>query len=130
MLRQGIPGQAYSTPQPAPPQYNIAPQQGGQQYGQQHGGPPQQASSQQIEAYKNLLRAVIQEKQLQNIIQPNDPRLDRYAAVAPAKIDQLCARWNVPREVGQDLVKLALFDIILYIGVYFMLYATKTNSGR
>ena len=50
------------------------------------------------------------------MIQPNDPRLDRYAIAAPAKIDQLCARWNVPREVGQDLVKLALFDIILYIG--------------
>lgn len=50
------------------------------------------------------------------MIQPNDPKLDRYAAVAPAKIEQLCNRWNLPREVGRDLVKLALFDIILYIG--------------
>lgn len=50
------------------------------------------------------------------MIQPNDPRLDRYAASAGPKIDQLCSRWRIPREVGQDLVKLALFDIVLYLG--------------
>ncbi|MCJ1262509.1 hypothetical protein MMC22_002379 [Lobaria immixta] len=94
------------------------PQQQGGQYApqQQYGGPPAQpANPQQIEAYKQLLRGAIQEKQLQNMIQPNDPRLDRYAAVAATKIDQLCARWHIQREVGQDLVKLALFDIIFYI---------------
>ncbi len=46
----------------------------------------------------------------------NDPRLDRYAALAPAKVDQMCSQWQIPMEVGRDLVKLALFDIILYIG--------------
>ena len=50
------------------------------------------------------------------MIQPNDPRLDRYATVAASKIEQLCSRWNIGMEVGQDLVKLALFDIVLYIG--------------
>ena len=46
----------------------------------------------------------------------NDPSLDRYAALAPAKVDQMCNQWQIPMEVGRDLVKLALFDIILYIG--------------
>ena len=48
----------------------------------------------------------------------NDPRLDRYAAVAPAKVQQYCNRFHIPIEVGRDLVKLALFDIVLYIGEY------------
>lgn len=47
---------------------------------------------------------------------PNDPRLDMYANKAISQVDQLCAKWRVPREVGQDIVKLALYDIILYIG--------------
>lgn len=60
---------------------------------------------------------VIQEKNLQNMYPPNHPELDRIAHVASGKVDQLCAHWRVPREVGQDIVKLALFDIILYIGI-------------
>lgn len=68
------------------------------------------------------------------MIQPNDPRLDRYAAVAATKIDQLCARWHIQREVGQDLVKLALFDIIFYIGEpsccsFATLLRISDNSG-
>ena len=51
---------------------------------------------------------------------PNDPRLDRYASKAATQVDQLCAKWRVPREVGQDVVKLALYDIILYIGESFV----------
>jgi hypothetical protein len=47
---------------------------------------------------------------------PNDPTLDRIAARAGSQVDQLCAKWQVPREVAQDIVKLALFDIILYVG--------------
>ena len=46
----------------------------------------------------------------------NDPRLDRYAAVAPAKVQQYCSKYSIPIEVGRDLVKLALFDVVLYIG--------------
>ena len=46
----------------------------------------------------------------------NDPRLDKYASLAPTKVEQLSRQWGIPMEVGRDLVKLALFDIILYIG--------------
>ena len=48
---------------------------------------------------------------------PNDQRLDFYANKASSQVEQLCQKWRVPREVGQDIVKLALFDIILYIGI-------------
>ncbi|KAL8652135.1 MAG: hypothetical protein Q9210_002864 [Variospora velana] len=111
-----------------PPQQSgqYPPQQSGQyqpqqqpqsngQYGQQYGGPPPQASRQQSEAYKRLLQATIQQKSLQNMIPLNHPNLERYAQRAPSQIDQLCARWNVPREMGQDLAKLALYDVVLYI---------------
>lgn len=60
---------------------------------------------------------VIREKNLQNMFPPNHPELDRIANMAPAKVDQVCARWKVPREVGQDIAKLGLFDIYLYIGL-------------
>jgi len=39
---------------------------------------------------------------------------------APGKVEQLCQTWRVPREVGQDIVKLALFDIILYVGMLLL----------
>jgi hypothetical protein len=31
------------------------------------------------------------------------------------QVDQICVAWRLPREIGIDLVKLALFDIILFI---------------
>ncbi|KAL8715295.1 MAG: hypothetical protein Q9225_006439 [Loekoesia sp. 1 TL-2023] len=96
-------------------QYPPQQQQGSGQYGQHYGAPPPPASRQQIEAYKQLLQMTIQQKSLQNMIQPNNPSLEKYAQRASTQIDQLCARMKVPREVGQDLVKLALFDIVLYI---------------
>ena len=40
-----------------------------------------------------------------------------YANKAAAEVDQLCQKWRLPREIGQDIVKLALYDIILYIGI-------------
>lgn len=76
------------------------------------------------------MRATIQEKRLQGMIQPNDPRLDRYAAVAAGKIEQLCARWQIGLEVGQDLVKLALFDIVLYIGKLYSHHSLANTDGN
>ena len=48
--------------------------------------------------------------------------LDQIAATVTNQVDRLCSTWRVPKEVGQDIVKLALFDIILYIG--------KTRSSQ
>ncbi|KAL8680380.1 MAG: hypothetical protein Q9186_003409 [Xanthomendoza sp. 1 TL-2023] len=96
-------------------QWHQQQQQGHGQYAQQYGNNSVQANPQQIGAYKQLLLATIQQKSLQNMIPPNHPILDKYAQRAAIQVDQLSAQWNLPREMGQDLVKLALFDIILYV---------------
>jgi len=62
-----------------------------------------------------MLQTVIQEKNLQSMFPPNDPRLDQIAQIAGPKVSQLCSTWRVVPEIGQDIVKLALFDIILYV---------------
>lgn len=59
--------------------------------------------------------SAIQEKQLQSMYPPNSPVIDQIASRVTNQVDQLCATWRVPREVGQDIVKLALFDVVLYI---------------
>lgn len=59
--------------------------------------------------------STIQEKNLHAMYPPNSPVLDQIASRVTNQIDQLCATWRVPREVGQDILKLALFDVILYI---------------
>ncbi|KAI9716240.1 MAG: hypothetical protein M1812_005465 [Candelaria pacifica] len=105
-IAQGQPGQY-------PPQQQQ--QQGYPPGGQQYGGPPQQAGPQQVAAYKQVLQAVINEKNLQSMYPPGSPMLDQIANSVGNKVDQLCQKWRVPREVGQDIVKLALFDIVLYI---------------
>lgn len=64
-----------------------------------------------------MLLAAVQENYLQALYPPNDPRIEMYANKAVSQVDQLCAKWRVPREIGQDIVKLALYDIILYIGM-------------
>lgn len=58
----------------------------------------------------------------------NDSKLDRYASVAAGQIDQLCVKWQIQKEVAQDLVKLALFDIILYIGEDFASSSPNTTN--
>ncbi|KAL9629548.1 MAG: hypothetical protein Q9204_005210, partial [Flavoplaca sp. TL-2023a] len=102
-----------------PGQYGQQPGHYGQQsgqYGQPPGYPPPQADPQQVDVYKQLLQATIQQKSLQNMYPPNHPALDRYAQrAAGSQIKQLCDRYDIDFEIGRDLVKLALFDIIIYI---------------
>jgi hypothetical protein len=64
-----------------------------------------------------LLVSCIQEKQLQSFYPPNSAVLDQIASRAPALINQVIQRWHVAKEVANDIVKLALYDIILYIGM-------------
>jgi len=75
----------------------------------------QPAGPQQIDAYKQILQRTIQEKQLQTFFPSTDSRLDQAAGVAAANIDQVCINWRLAKEMGQDLAKLALFDVVLYI---------------
>ncbi|DAA79571.1 TPA_exp: Uncharacterized protein A8136_0344 [Trichophyton benhamiae CBS 112371] len=116
---QGPPGQ-FRQSQPGYPQGGPGyPPQGGApgyppgpQGGQQFNAPP---TPQQQAAYKQVLQSCINEKNLQGMYPPNSPILDQIVSKISGQVDQLCATWRVPREVGQDVVKLALFDVILYI---------------
>ncbi|KAI4630353.1 hypothetical protein J4E80_001288 [Alternaria sp. BMP 0032] len=98
--------------QPPQGQYGAPPPQGG--YG---GGPPPpqqvQAGPAEIAGYKQLLQACIQEKGLQNF--PICQNLDQIAQQAPSKINQVISRWKIQKEIANDIVKLALYDIVLYI---------------
>lgn len=53
-----------------------------------------------------------------------------YANKATSQVDQLCAKWRVPREIGQDIVKLALYDIIIYVGRVLMDVAFEGNADH
>lgn len=61
--------------------------------------------------------STIQEKNLQSFYPPE--RLDRLvqslAAEAPGKLNRLIHEWAVPMEVATDVMKLSLFDVILYV---------------
>ncbi|KKZ59966.1 hypothetical protein EMCG_00806 [[Emmonsia] crescens] len=104
------PGQYPPQGAPGYPAQGLPPQ-GAPQYG----APPQQPGPHLIAAYKQILMSTIQEKNLHAMYPPNSPILDQIASRVTNQIDQLCATWRVPREVGQDILKLALFDVILYI---------------
>ncbi|KAL6709122.1 hypothetical protein ACN47E_001938 [Coniothyrium glycines] len=111
---QGAPGAGAPGGQPPQGQYGAPPPQGG------HGGgaPPLQqvqAGPAEIAGYKQLLQACIQEKGLQTFYPPNSPVLDQIAQQAAGKVNQVIQRWHVQKEIANDIVKLALYDIVLYI---------------
>jgi hypothetical protein len=64
------------------------------------------------------LQACIQEKGLQSFYPPNSPILDQIAQQASEKVNTVIQKWRIPKEVAVDIVKLALYDIVLYIGKY------------
>jgi len=74
-----------------------------------------------------MLQKAVQEKGLERFYPPGSPVLDQIAQGAPAKVDSLCQQWRIPKEVGADLVRLGLYDIILYIGELAR-YLTITNG--
>jgi hypothetical protein len=123
----------YPTGQPGQYQQQGQPPQGQQQYQSYPGGqgapgqypPPQQGGPRQPLGYmaggssispaaiKQSLEATIREKNLGNFINPQI--VEQLAAMAPQKIDQLCRTWNIPTEMGVDIAKLALFDVVLFL---------------
>ncbi|OGM43068.1 transcription factor RfeF [Aspergillus bombycis] len=98
------------TPGPTGPQ--------GAPYGPPGGASPApRATEQQVAAYRQLLIGTIQEKNLQNFYPPEKLNLlvQGLANDAPAKINKIIREWGVPTEVATDIIKLSLFDIILYV---------------
>lgn len=121
----GYPGQAQYQAYPGAPGGYLG-QQGGPPQQGQYGAPPPQGqfggappfgspNPAMIQSYKQTLQTCIQNKRLQAFYPPNSPALDMIANRAASQVDQICARWRLPREVGNDIVQLGLYDIVLYI---------------
>lgn len=62
------------------------------------------------------MERAVQEKGLERFYPHGSPALDRIAHQAPAKVEEICQKWRLPKEVGRDVARLGLYDIILYIG--------------
>lgn len=106
-----------SNPQTAPGQY-PPPQQsyGGPPPPQQYGNsqpPSVQAGPQEVAQYQQSLDRAVQEKQLHNIIRPGVTGV--IAQSAPSRVAEICSKWRIPAEIGRDLSRLGLYDVILYI---------------
>ncbi|KAL2835125.1 hypothetical protein BDW59DRAFT_137159 [Aspergillus cavernicola] len=108
-------------PQNAPyPGGPLRPQQGPPtaQYGPPGGaaaaGP---ATPQQLDAYRQLLVATIQEKNLQSFYPPD--KLDRlvqgFSRDGPTKVNKIVNEFSLPIEIAMDVIKLSLYDIVLYV---------------
>ncbi|KAI7654872.1 hypothetical protein KC318_g13313, partial [Hortaea werneckii] len=105
---QPPPGQ-YGAPPPGPPP--------GQQYG---GGPPPMggAGPGDIQGYQRQLEQAVQEKGLTAFYGPGTPgaqRLPGIAAHAAQQVDRLCGAWRIQREIATDIVRLALYDVVIFI---------------
>lgn len=118
IYQQAPPYPPQNAPYPGGP---VRPPQGGPPgpgYGAPGGAPPvAPATDQQIAAYRQLLIATIREKSLEQFYPPD--KLDRLvqglARDAPGKCNKLMHEWGVPMEVATDIIKLSLFDVILYV---------------
>ncbi|KAL3490811.1 hypothetical protein BJX62DRAFT_206402 [Aspergillus germanicus] len=75
------------------------------------------ATPQQLDAYRQLLIAAIQEKNLQNFYPPD--KLDRLvqglARDGPSKVNRIVNEFSLPIEIAMDVIKLSLYDIVLYV---------------
>ncbi|KAK6526834.1 hypothetical protein TWF281_010031 [Arthrobotrys megalospora] len=74
------------------------------------GGPGPQVNTQQ---YVQILQQTVVENKIQSFYPPQ--KLEHIARGVTTQIDRLRQQWNLPLEVAVDFVKLALFDIIIYI---------------
>ncbi|KAJ9613569.1 hypothetical protein H2200_003511 [Cladophialophora chaetospira] len=112
----GGPGQG--GPPPQQQQYGGGPPQLQQYGGGPQGGPPGGAPVAPVgnaAGYKQVLQAAIQEKGLQNFYPPGHPMLDQIANRGAQQVAQLASTWRISSEIASDIVKLALYDVILYI---------------
>ncbi|KAM3422659.1 hypothetical protein BST61_g147 [Cercospora zeina] len=105
------PQQGYGQPPPPQGQYG-APPPGQQQYGAPQSGPGDVAQ------YQRQLEQAIQEKNLHRFYGPGTPgaqRLPQIAARAAQCVDRLCQAWRIQKEIANDIVRLALYDVVVYV---------------
>jgi hypothetical protein len=71
-----------------------------------------------IAGYQKELERAIQEKQLHRFYGPGTPgaaALPQIAARAAQQVDRLCQAWRIQKEIANHIVRLALYDVIIYI---------------
>jgi hypothetical protein len=109
-------------------QYGAPPSQYGQppsnQYGQppvgQYGQapPPSSGSNSRVDpsTITSILQACVQNQGISSFY-PNPSSLSQIAqqVVQSGAIDHLCAEWRIPKEIGFDLAKLSLFDMVILV---------------
>ncbi|WVQ62698.1 uncharacterized protein L199_000846 [Kwoniella botswanensis] len=105
--QQGLPSQQYGN---QPPQYRPpqgAPASGGAPVG---GGPNAQAILQ-------ALQHCVQEQKIQAFYPPGTGQLEAIAqrVAQSGALPKIAQEWRMPLELASDLVKLSLFDVILYV---------------
>ncbi|KAL4919936.1 hypothetical protein BDW62DRAFT_28048 [Aspergillus aurantiobrunneus] len=100
---------------PGPPRPPQGPPGG--QFGPPGGATVGPATPQQLDAYRQLLIATIQEKNLQSFYPPE--KLDRLvqglSRDGPAKVNRIVNEFSLPMEIAMDVIKLSLYDIVLYV---------------
>ena len=68
--------------------------------------------------YQRELERAVQEKGLQAFYGPQSrggQKLPQIAQRAAQQVDRLCQAWHIQREIANDIVRLALYDVIIYI---------------
>lgn len=70
------------------------------------------------QGYQRELEKAVQEKQLHAFYGPGTQgaqRLPQIAGRAAQQVDRLCQAWRIQKEIANDIVRLALYDVIIYI---------------
>lgn len=100
-----------------PPQqgYGQPPQQGyGQQgYGQPSAQPAPSGGSANINNLTANLQKALQDNRLQAFYQPQ--ALQQIVARVAPHIATIASKWSIPMEIAVDLVRLALYDIVIFV---------------
>ncbi|CAK4030166.1 AT-rich interactive domain-containing 1A-like [Lecanosticta acicola] len=111
-------------PPPGQHQYG-GPQQGYPPQGQPQGPPggygappPSTSGPGDVQGYQRELERAIQEQSLNRFYGPGTPgaqQLPQIAARAAQQVDRLCQAWRIQKEIANDIVRLALYDVVIYI---------------
>ncbi|BFZ59817.1 hypothetical protein YB2330_000838 [Saitoella coloradoensis] len=96
----------------APPSQSYGLQPGG------YGGAPGGGDPALVNAIRSTLEHTIQDQRLQAFYPPSPQtghQLSQIASRAAGRLPELIAKWRIPKELGVDLCKLALFDVVLFV---------------